>query len=235
MFNLLAGKDPIGAFDFAKIFNNIASEWYYYVALLGFLALLVLFFILKKPYAVNTLTRTQKLVYVSVLTAISAALNVLTYYPVSYIAISFTMTVCFTAGILLGAKASFAVGFIGDLIGAIIFPAGPYNPLICIASGLMGLIPGVIFQYFKGNLYVKTAISALLCLIICTSGLNTFALWLMYGMGRKTFWAYLIVRLPWQVLVAAVNCALCYAILAIFKKAFTDGRFTLFVKEGQSE
>jgi len=216
MLNLLA--ESLNAFDFGSIFGNIVSEWYYYLALLVVVAAMVVFFAVKKPAKINGLSETQKIVYIAMLTAISTVLNYFTFYPASYIAVSFTATVCFVAGITLGANAGFAVGFIGDLIGAIIFPAGPYNPLIGLASGLMGFIPGIIFQYFKGNLYLKTVISAVLCLLICTSGINTFALWLMYGLGKKTFWAYLIVRLPWQALIATANCVLCIGIMGALKR-----------------
>lgn len=218
-FLLLAGaSDKPSAFDFKTIFSNFVQNWYYYLILFAVIAAIILFCRIKKPRSVNRLNHTQKIVYVSVLTALSAAVNLLTYYPVSYIAITFTPVVCFVAGYLLGAKAGFAVGFIGDLIGGLLFPAGVYNPLIGVASGLMGFIPGIIFEYFGGNVYLKALISSILTLFICTAGINTFALYLMYGLGKKTYFAYLITRLPWQVLNAAVNCALCILFAKLLPK-----------------
>ena len=213
MNNLLSN-----AFDFADVFSNIVEKWYMYVGLAVIIVGIAVLLFVVKPKRKVSVSNTQKIVYIALLTALCTAVNVLTYYPVSYIAISFTATVCFLAGFLLGAKAGFAVGFIGDLIGAILFPQGVYNPLIGLASGLMGLIPGVVFDYFGGNRYLKVVISAVLCLIICTSGLNTLGLYLIYGLGKKTFWAYLIVRLPWQVLVSAGNCALCILLAGILPK-----------------
>lgn len=213
------------SFDFAVIFGNILTNWYYYLALVVCLIAIAVFFVVKKPKARHTLTPTQKLTYVSVLTALCVVANCFSYFPVSYISVSFTYTVCFIAGYVLGAKAGFAVGFIGDLIGGIIMPAGAYNPLIGLASGLSGLIPGIAFDYFGGNDYVKTCVSSAVNLAACTSGLNTFALWLMYGLGKKTFWAYLWVRLLWQVLVAAANLVLCLALVAIIPRVLPVGKF----------
>ena len=229
----------ISAFDFSVIFGNILSEWYYYAFLLAVLAALVALFILKKPrFERNRLTRTQRLAYVAVLTALCTVVNSFTYYPVSYIAISFVSSVCFIAGYLLGAKLGFAVGFIGDLIGGIIFPAGVYNPIIGVASGLMGMIPGLYFENSSRNAYVLTALSFLTTLIVCTSGLNTFGLWLVYGMGKKSFFVYLWARLPFQVLVAAGNAAICCALAGIFPRILPKSRFLLerpVVKEKEGE
>lgn len=213
------------AFDFGTIFGNVLKEWYYYLVLAIFIFALVLFFVFKKPNKRNSLSPTQKIVYTAVLCALCVAANCFTYYPVSFICISFTYTVCFVAGYLLGARAGFAVGFIGDMIGGIIAPSGAYNPLIGLSSGLIGFIAGFVYDYFKGNAYVKACVFAVASLIICTSGLNTFALWLMYGLGKKSFWAYLIARLPWQLLVCAANLALCCALAAILPKVLPKCKF----------
>lgn len=223
---------PAAPFDFAAIFGNIRTNWYYYLALTVCLIAITVFFVLKKPKTRLALTPTQKTTYVSVLTALCVAANCFSYFPVSYISVSFTYTVCFLAGYLLGAKAGFIVGFTGDLIGGIIMPAGAYNPLIGIASGLSGLIPGLAFDYFGGNDYAKTCVSSAVNLVLCTSGLNTFALWLMYGLGKKTFLAYLWVRFPWQVLVAGANLVLCLALVAAIPRIFPVGKFALAQKDG---
>lgn len=215
------------AFDFAAIFGNFSESWYYYLALFLFFAIVAVFFVFAKPKRENKLSHTQKIVYTAVFSALSLVANSFSYFPVSYISISVLSTVCFLSGALLGAKSGFLVGFIGDLLGAIIFPAGAYNPLIGIASGLSGFIPGALFDYFKGNVYLKAAISFILTLIICTCGLNTLGLYLVYGLGKKTFWAYLIVRLPWQAIVAAGNFALSTAIFGVLKKVLPKNKFEI--------
>ncbi len=220
MTNLLTLK----AFDFASVFENIISEWYYYLLLLAVLVFILVFFSIKKPKKSNNFSDTQRICYTALFSSLCFVANILTYFITPSSGLSAVITVCFFAGVLLGAKCGFLTGFIGDLLGAIIMPAGAYNPLIGIASGLLGFIPGVIFSYFKGNGILKTVISFVLTLIVCTAGLNTFALFLMYGLGKKTFFAYLIVRLPYQILNMAINLTLSILIYSALKK-IQNGKF----------
>lgn len=147
-------------------------------------------------------------------TGITLLLNIFTVDTgVKYFVLSFTYIPLFFAGVMINPVVGFLVGFLADLLGSFIHPLGPYNPLIGIASGLLGLIPGLISKIKPLNDYVKAIISFVLMLVICTCGLNTYALFLMYSKG-KTFWAYLGVRFPFQVVVASINMV---AVLALLK------------------
>lgn len=120
---------------------------------------------------------------------------------------------CFFAGIFLGPLCGFAVGALSDVIGMLINPLGPWLPLITLASGLLGFIPGVVFKYVKiKSKTLKLLISVGLCLVICTCGLNTLATYLAYSKG-KTFWVYLGVRLPLQIGVAVINFIVIWDLL----------------------
>ena len=223
MSNLL-----VSSFDFSAIFGNIIEKWYLYLPLLLIIGLFIALFFVKDKER-NYLSNTQKLVYTAMLTALCTILNCfITFYPQNYIAISFNSTICFVAGLLLGYKRGFCVGFLGDLIGAIIFPQGVYNPLIGLASGLFGFIPGLLFDKFRINKYLLTVISSIITLILCTCFLNTFGLWLIYGLGKKTFFAYLFVRLPWQTFVAVGNAVLCLLLVAFLPKVLPKNKFNLF-------
>lgn len=123
---------------------------------------------------------------------------------------------CFLAGIFLGPVAGFVVGAVGDILGLLIMPFGPWMPLITVASGLLGFIPGVVFKYAKiKNTNAKLIISILLCLIICTAGLNTLGTFLLYAVGKKTFFVYLGARLPVQCLLAAINFVIIGILLKV--------------------
>ena len=219
MSNLL-----VSSFSFAEIFGNISTEWYLYVALGACLWFMFLAFALYNEPPRMKLTSTQNICHVAIFTAICAVVNALTFFPVSYISISFVATVCALAGFLYGPKNAFIVGFVGDLITAIIFPAGPYNPLIGLASGLMGMIPGLVFRK-TGNIYIKVALSAILTLSICTCGINTLGLWLVYGIGKKTFFAYLFARLPFQIIMGAVNAMITVIIMRVLIHVLPKNQF----------
>lgn len=163
----------------------------------------------------------QNIAYTAILCALAAILNMLTIVTsIKYFAISFTYIPCFIAGYKLKPANAFLVGFLGDLIAAIIRPLGPYLPLIGLASGLLGLIPALVFKFSRLNNAANIAISFLLTLIVCTSGLNTLALYLAYSKGG-TFWAYLALRLPYQSIVVALNAIIVLALLPIIDRLFT--------------
>lgn len=170
----------------------------------------------KKERAIKT---TKRIAYTAVLTALATVFNIITFFPVRYCSLSFTSIPCFIAGVVLGPISGFAVGFLGDLIGHFILPQGAYMPLIGISSGLFGVIPGLIFLFFNGKDYLKIIVSFFLCLIVCTVFLNTYNLWLVYSKGTKTFWTYLKLRLPFQILVSAINCFLTCIIYKELAKA----------------
>lgn len=152
-------------------------------------------------------------------TALAVIANIFTIDTgLRYFVISLVAIPCFFAGVLLGPIEGFLVGMISDLLGCLIHPIGPFMPLITLSTGLFGLIPGLIFHCFKGNLYVKAVISFFLCLIICTAGLNTVACWLMYAKGKKTFWVYLGVRFPFQSIVSVINAVISIALLLSLRR-----------------
>lgn len=163
----------------------------------------------------NVGTRTRVLTYTAMLTAVALLFNIFTITTgVKYFAISFTYLPAFVAGVLINPIAGFSVGFIADLLGTFIRPLGPYNPIINISAGLLGLIPGLVFHYLKLNDYIKIFIAFFLTFVICTVGMNTYALYLMYSKSGVSFWGYLILRLPWQAIVVGINMAI---VMIIYK------------------
>lgn len=177
-----------------------------------------------KPKSKNgiVLKTTARITYIALLTALSTLFNMGTFYPVKYFALSFTAIPCFIAGIMLGPISGFAVGFLGDLLGFLIAPQGPYMPMIAISSGLFGFIPGMIFLLFRFHPHLKILISYILCLLVCTCCLNTLNLWLVYSAGEKTlatFWVYLKIRLPFQIAVCAINWFLTTILYVCLVKA----------------
>lgn len=152
------------------------------------------------------MSKTRKLVYTAAFVALSCVANLIEI-DFSIIKITFTYTVCFLAGIYLGVLPAIAVGCLGDLIIAFIKYGAP-NPLITVASTLMALIPALVFTLFKFNKYAKLLISGALCLIFCTFGVNSLALYLMRyvvdGVGTVNYFVYLSTRLP-QIVPFVVN------------------------------
>ena len=205
-----------GAFDFAYIFKTVVTRWYYYVFLAVFVILLFTFFFFKKQPERNTLSKTAKIAYAAVLTALCTVVNIFDIKISDEFQISLVASVGFIAGYTLGGGYGFAVCFIGDLLGAIVNPHGPYNPIIGIGTGLWGLIPGIAFSYFKGNVYVKTAVSFAIGFLLVSAGINIVGFCLMY----PTYYTFetLLPTLPLKLAVVAVNCAICIGLVSVLPR-----------------
>lgn len=97
------------------------------------------------------------------------------------------------------------------------------NPIILLASCLIGIIPGLvrliqIKAFGKALPYLHIILSYLLCYAVCTLFINSYALWLI-GLGKgATFWAYLGIRAASQTPVVAINLALTFVLYPIFLK-----------------
>lgn len=162
---------------------------------------------------------TKKIAYIGVLSALSVVLNMFTFtIPGSNFAVSFTYIPTFISGFFFGPIAGFLVGGIGDLLGCLIAPKGPWMPLITLASALMGLIPGLVAKLRMSD-YIKMAMSFILVYFICSAGVNTFALWQAFAATKKTFWVYLYGRMPVQTLVMLLNLTITWVLMPIQKRA----------------
>ncbi len=160
------------------------------------------------------MNKTIKLTYIAVLAALCVLANVFSIQMSGSNYLTFTYIPCFLAGMYLGIIPAAAVGLVGDVIGFLINPTGPqFNPLVCLASTLLGVIPALIYKLPKINKVWKLLISLAVCLVVCTAGINTLALWLMYGAKNgKTFFAYLGTRLPFQMIMLAVNGVILFTL-----------------------
>ena len=161
---------------------------------------------------------TKSIAYTALLAAVCVLLNTLTVtMPGSANAISFTYIPNFLAGFYFGPVAGFLVGLIGDVLGCIIWPKGPWLPLMTLASALMGVIPGLV-RRLPFNEKILLVISYLLTYVVCSLWLNTYALWSFYAASKKTFWVYLLGRAPFQSINMLVNMLVSLLTFPFFKK-----------------
>ncbi len=166
----------------------------------------------------------KTLCYCALLVALGVIANTFTIYFnfAGSNALAFTYTVCFIAGAFFGPFAGFIVGACGDVIGWLINPAGgAFNPLLTLTSGLLGLIPGLVFFIAKKLLKDKkkydrffpvfAVASYVLVWAVCTN-LNTVIFFYSYIYGKSlkysAFGAYYVYRIPFQTLFWACNLVL---------------------------
>ena len=174
----------------------------------------------------------KRLAYLGVMTAIAVITNCFSITVNSGAnSISFNYVICSLAGIFFGPVSGGIVGLLGDLIGCLIAPKGPFNPFIMVASALIGVLSGLAFKIPKVNVYFKIIIGYLLIFVVCTLGLNTFGLWFFYAQGKKSFIIYLIGRAPFQAINIAINIVITYLLYIPLKKIVFDKWETRVHKE----
>ncbi len=170
-------------------------------------------------------TKTQKIAYVGVLTALLVVCNM--FFEIRFADIQFSLTIFFSvfAGVLIGPIFGFVSSFTGDLVGFLYNSAGyPYMPWIGIAMGLASFIAGLIVNgiklKFKGAIYVKLIIVSVVTFLVCTVGINTTAFWILYAMNKVPYLTYLNTRLfvQGQIYNSIVNYALLFIAVPIIGK-----------------
>ncbi|MCM1195313.1 MAG: ECF transporter S component [Firmicutes bacterium] len=170
------------------------------------------------------MNKTYKLALTAMFCALSVVSNIATIPVTQNNAVSFTVVIAFLAGIYLGALPAAAVGFLGDLIGHLVFPiGGAYNWFVGLSCAITGVIPALVYK-LKTNEILKLIISLSVFFAVCSVCLNTFGFWLQYIVGadpspvglwqfftmeksgiKKSFWVYLLTRLPFTLLNTAIN------------------------------
>ena len=143
-----------------------------------------------------------------ILTAILVALNIILErfmpsYSVWNNNISFGFVTVAFAACYLGVPYAIAVGGLGDLIGAVIKPFGPYFVGYTITNMLVGLCLGI-FLYKKATV-LRITIATVINKLVCSLALNTIFIAVLYRGGIVAFWTVFITRIPFVALMTAVE------------------------------
>ncbi len=143
-----------------------------------------------------------------ILTSVLIALNVILErfvpaYQVWNNNISFGFVTVAFAACYLGTPYAIAVGGLGDFIGALIKPFGPYFVGYTITNMLVGLVLGL-FLYKKATV-IKITVATIINKITCSLLLNTVFISILYRGGITAFWAVFISRIPFVALTAVIE------------------------------
>lgn len=160
------------------------------------------------------LSKVKKIILSAMLLAIFIILNRFISIKTQILVISFTFVPIMMSAIWLGPKYSTIIALLGDLLGALLFPFGPYFPGFTVSSALSGLIYGI-FLYNKGKemtnkqLIIRTTISSLIVLSIVNIFITSLWLHLLYGQ------AYLVIiagRIVTQIIMLPIQVIVIYAL-----------------------
>ena len=148
--------------------------------------------------AVVSLPKSKKITYIAIMTALAIIANAMMELKFFGVQFSLTIFISVLAGVILGPVPGFCACFLGDLIGFILHPLAEYSPWIGISTGLISVIGGLIIgrlpMPFKGGSFVKIVLASLLIFILCTCGITTIYLNLVW-FPTMTYGEFLIKRL----------------------------------------
>jgi len=132
------------------------------------------------------MSKIKKSVLAAMLLAVFIVFNRFVSIKTEILIISFTFFPMMMSAIWLGPVYSTVVALLGDFIGAILFPFGPYFPGFTVSNALSGLIYGL-FLYNKGNemsnkkLVVMLIISSVLQLVVVNIFITSLWIHMLYG------------------------------------------------------
>lgn len=152
----------------------------------------------------------QKVVILGALVALNIVLTRFLSIQAWNIRIGFAFLTVVCAAILYGPVEGAIVGGVGDLLGALLFPSGPFFPGFTVTAVLTGLTHGLLLH--KKVTIPRVLLSFGIVQFILGMCLNTFWISILYGKG---FLALLPTRVAQALLLFVVQSVLTYALNSI--------------------
>lgn len=169
------------------------------------------------------MSRNKKIIITAVLLAalviLSRFLSIKT--PITKISFAFVPT-CLCA-IWLGPKWTVLLNVLGDLIGATLFPSGPFFPGYTVSTAIAGLIYGLLLYKKDENsmsdkvFVLRVIIAVVLVAVIVNMGLNT--LWTSMTTG-KAFTVLFATRIVRQLVMIPVHIVVIIFIERVLRTPF---------------
>lgn len=166
----------------------------------------------------------RMLVLLAMLTAMEIVLSRFLSINAWNLKIGFSFVPIVIAAILYGPIGGMCVAALGDFVGAILFPIGPYFPGFTLTALLTGLV-FVLFLFKKKEktkwYAVGVILSVLINQLVFSLLLNTYWISVLYG---NPYFATLLSRIPQCAILIPVQIAMIFAIAPALRRL--SGRIT---------
>ena len=182
---------------------------------------------------------TRILVTLSVLVALQVILTRFCSFNAWNVRIGLGFTALVIAGIFYGPVAAALVGGLGDFIGAVAFPTGPYFPGFTLTQILMGAVFGLMLyqkhsseplfsngQFTSSepallrsgsvSMILRIAVAVLINQCVLSLLLNTFWISFVYG---SSFTGLLSTRVMQAAVTAPIQMIIIYTLSCVLKRA----------------
>ncbi len=169
------------------------------------------------------MSRNKKIILTALLLAMLIILSRFLSIKTPLLKISFAFIPTMLCAIWLGPKWAVLLNVLGDVIGATLFPTGPYFVGYTISTAITALIYGLLIYKKEANTYtekqfiIRVIISVILVTAISNIGLNT--LWVSITTG-KAFIVLLGTRIVKEIVMIPIQIIVILFIERVLRKPF---------------
>ena len=152
----------------------------------------------------------------AMMTALSVVLNRFCSIHTMGWTIGFAFVPVALIAMVYGPAAGAIVGGLADLIGALLFPFGPYHPGFTAVGALMGAVYGWCLYEKEVRFFPHIAVPAVVNNVVLGLYVNT--LWVSQLYGSRTYWGWFVYRLPQYAILVPMNMILLPILLQLGKQ-----------------
>ena len=152
----------------------------------------------------------------AMMTALSVVLNRLCSIHTAGWTIGFAFVPVALIAMVYGPAAGAVVGALADLIGALLFPFGPYHPGFTVIGALMGAVYGWFLYEKEARFFPHILLPSVVNNLVLGLGVNT--VWVSQLYGSKTYWGWFTYRLPQYAILVPVNLILLPILVQLAKQ-----------------
>ena len=150
----------------------------------------------------------------AMLIAVEVVLNRFLSINTMGLKIGFSFVPIVIAAMLFGGVRAGIIYALADLIGALLFPIGPYFPGFTVSAFLMGLIYGLFLYKREKLVFFKNILPPVLINYIVL-GLFVNTAWVSLLYSSRGYWGWFIYRLPEYALLIPISAALIPMLLRL--------------------
>ena len=155
----------------------------------------------------------RSICHLAILVALEVVLNRFLSIQTPFLKIGLSFVPVVMGSMLYGPVGGAIVGGLGDMIGALLFPFGPYHPGFSVCGAVMGAAYGLFM--FVGSarfdnrerlrLWPNVIVPVVFNCAVIGLVLNT--LWVSQLYGSRTYWGWFIYRVPDEIGMSVVKIA----------------------------
>ncbi len=169
------------------------------------------------------MSKNKKIILSAIFLALLIILSRFLSIKTPIVKISFAFIPTMLCAIWLGPKWTVLINVLGDIIGATLFPTGPYFVGYTISTAIAGFIYGILLYKKDDNTYsnkqfvLRVIIATVLVTVIVNMGLNT--LWTSITSG-KAFIILFTTRIIKQIIMVPIHIIIIIFLEKILRKPY---------------